>query len=458
MATVIQHEVAPLHRQLDVTINKEDYLPSFEKAIKEYSKKANIPGFRKGMVPSGLIKKMYGNSLFVDEVLKTVDKEVINYLETEKLEIFAQPLPKEMNLASIDVNTPDDYTFSFEVGMKPEFNLPELAQMPLKKYKVGITDEEVTNEVERLQNRHGNMTEPEDVSKDDTVLNVSFVETDQEGVEKEGGIKKDNSLLLKYFKESFRPSLLGKKQGDSIQLRLDEAFEGKEAEWVMQDLGVDSPTDKHFKLHITKLGFVEQRDLNEEFFEQLFPSGEVTNEDAFREKVRGQLQQQWEGESRNQLHHQIYHELLDQTNINFPEEFLKRWIKTQGEKGEQKSDEQVEQEFPNFLKQLKWTLITDKIVGENGIAVQQSDIREFARQQLLGYMGGAALDEEQQWVKDYIDRMMKDRKYVEDSHTRVQMQKMFEWAESNVNPTDTPISKEEFQHMTQQHQQQHGEE
>ncbi|MEJ7912277.1 MAG: trigger factor, partial [Chitinophagaceae bacterium] len=273
MATVIQHEVAPLHRQLDVTINKEDYLPSFEKAIKEYSKKANIPGFRKGMVPSGLIKKMYGNSLFVDEVLKTVDKEVINYLETEKLEIFAQPLPKEMNLASIDVNKPDDYTFSFEVGMKPEFNLAELAQMPLKKYKVGITDEEVTEEIERLQNRHGNMTEPEDVSQEDTVLNVTFVETDAEGAEKEGGIRKDNSLLLKYFKESFRPALMGKKKDDTIQLRLDEAFEGKEAEFVLQDLGVDSATDRHFKLHITKLGFVEQRALNEDFFEQLFPGG-----------------------------------------------------------------------------------------------------------------------------------------------------------------------------------------
>ena len=98
MATVTQQEVAPLHKQLSVTINKEDYLPQFEKSIKEYSKKANIPGFRKGMVPSGLIKKMYGNSLFVDEVLRTVDKEVINYIQTENLDIFAQPLPVDMNL------------------------------------------------------------------------------------------------------------------------------------------------------------------------------------------------------------------------------------------------------------------------------------------------------------------------------------------------------------------------
>src|SRR5919112_2466446 len=112
MATVTQQEVAPLHKQLSVTINKEDYLPTFEKALKDYSKKANIPGFRKGMVPAGLIRKMYGNSLFVDEVLKTVDREVINYLETEKLDIFAQPLPVELNVAQLDSSKPDNYTFT----------------------------------------------------------------------------------------------------------------------------------------------------------------------------------------------------------------------------------------------------------------------------------------------------------------------------------------------------------
>ncbi len=457
MATVIEHEIAPLHKQLDVTINKQDYLPQFEKAIKDYSKKANIPGFRKGMVPSGLIKKMYGNSLFVDEVLKTVDKEVINYLQTEKLDIFAQPLPKEMNLSQLDVNKPDDYTFSFEVGMKPDFNLPDLAQLPLKRYKVEITGEAVAEEVERLRSRHGNMTEPEEVTGDEIVLNVTFVETNAAGNEIDGGIKKDNSLLVKYFKESLRPNLIGKKKGDEIQIAFDEAFEGKEREWVLQDLGLDSSTDKHFKLLITKVGLIELQDLNEEFFTQLFPGDEVKTEEEFREKIRQQLEAQWDSESRNQLQHQIYHALLENTQISFPQDFLKRWVKTQNDEKEPKTDEQVEQEFPNFLNQLKWTLITDKIVTDNNIQVQQADIREFAKQQLLGYMGGAALDEEQQWVRDYIDRMMKDKKYVEDSFSRVQMQQLFAWAETRVQPVETSISKEEFIHMNQEHQHQHGE-
>jgi len=455
MATVTQQDVAPLHKHLNVTINKEDYLPTFEKSLKEYSKKANIPGFRKGMVPAGLIKKMYGNSLFVDEVLKTVDKEVFQYLETEKLDIFAQPLPVEMNLGQLDVNNPNNYTFTFEVGMKPDFNLPDFAKEKVKRYQVQITDEMVNEEVDRLRTRYGNMTEPETVFNEENVLNVSFVETDADGKEIEGGIKKDNSLLVKYFKESFRPNLIGKKKDETVQLKLDDAFEGQEKEWVLNDLGIDSATERNFKITITKVGLIEPRELNEEFFAQLFPNEEIKTEEDFRVKVKDELQKQWDAESRNQLQHGLYHILLDHTHIDFPVDFLKRWLKTQGQNNQAKTDEEVETEFPQFVNQLKWTLITEKLIQQNNIKVEPDEIRQFAKQQLLGYMGGQALDEEQQWVRDYIDRMMKDRKYVEDAYNRLQTQKLFDWAETQINAEVTPITKEEFIKLNEQHQHQH---
>jgi trigger factor len=456
MATVTQQDVAPLHKQLSVTLLKEDYLPSFEKSLKEHSKKANIPGFRKGMVPAGLIKKMYGSSLFTDEVLRSVDKEVFNYLETEKLDIFAQPLPVDMNLQQLDVNSPADYTFTFEVGMKPSVQLPDLGSQTPKRYRVEITDEMLAEEVERLRSRYGNMSEPESVEGDETVLNVTFIETDAEGNEVQGGIRKDNSLLVKYFNESIRPSLIGKKKDDTIQVSLEEAFGDKEREWILQDLGVDSATGKHFKLLITKLGLVEPKELNEEFFTQLFQNEEIKTEEEFRNRIRQELQKQWDSESRNQLQHTLYHLLLDQTGINFPEAFLKRWLKTQGNEGkEPKTDEQVEAEFPTFINQLKWTLIMDELQKQGNIQVSQDDVRQFAKQQLLGYMGMAAMDDEQDWVRDYIDRMMKDRKYVEDAYNRLQTQKIFDWAETQVAAVETSISKEEFVHMNEEHQHQH---
>lgn len=456
MATVSHQDVAPLHKHLNVTINKEDYLPSFEKSLKEYSKKANIPGFRKGMVPAGLIKKMYGGALMQEEVLKQVDKNIFDYLQTEKLDIFAQPLPVEMNLQQLDVNKPDNYTFTFEVGMKPEFSLPNLAAQNVKLYKITVDDKMLDEEVERLRTRYGNMTEPEAVNSEDNVLNLTFTETDAAGQVVEGGMVNDKvSVLVKYFKESFRPTLIGKKKGETFSIAIDEAFEGEHKEWILNDLKLDSGSDRFFQVEITKIGLVESRELNEEFFAQLFPNEEIKGEAAFREKLRAEIQKQWDNESRNQLHHTLYHVLLDNTHIDFPADFLKRWLKSQGEKEEQKSDAQIEAEMPNFLNQLKWTLITDKLAAENNVTVEQADLRQFAKDQLLGYMGMQSLNEEEGWVRDYIDRMMKDRKYVEDAYNRLQTQKIFDFVASQVTAQETPISKEEFIRMNEEHNHKH---
>lgn len=464
MATVTKENIGLLHEKLTVKLEKTDYLPSFEKALKDYSKKANIPGFRKGMVPAGLIKKMYGPSLFTDEVLRSVDRELIGYLQNDKLDIFAQPLPLETDIRQLDVNNPADYTFHFEIGMKPAFQLADLGAARITRYVVDVTDEMINNEIARLQNRYGNMQDQDSVASEENVLNVIFSEVDENGNEIENGIGKDNSLLVKYFKEDFRKNLIGKVNNDFVVVQLDKAFDEKELDFISSDLGIDKndplSAQKHFRIQITKIGLLEKRELNEEFFNQLYPGQEVKTESDFRNKVKEEIQAYWNNQARNQIHDQVFHELTDHTNIQFPEGFLKKWVKTQGETQENpnggKSDEQVEKEFPTFLNQLKWTLITDKIVQENGIQVDPDEIRNFARQQLFGYMGGMGAEaQDQPWVNDYVEKMMKDRKYIEDAYNRLQTQKIFEWAETRVNPVDQPISAEEFTKMVEAHQHHH---
>ena len=456
MATITKETIAPLHEKLTVKLERTDYLPAFEKALKEYSKKANIPGFRKGMVPAGLIKKMYGPSLFTDEVLRSVDRELVQYLQNDKLDIFAQPLPLESDFRQLDVNNPADYTFHFEVGMKPQFEIANLGTAPLTCYVVDVTDEMIDSEIARLQNRYGNMKDEQTVNSEENVLNVSFTEMEN-GEEKEGGIKKDNSVLVKYFAPAFRQQWMGKKVGDSLVANLGEAFEEKEREWITGDLGLDkadaSSNNKEFRIALTKIGLLEKKELNEEFFNQLYPEQGVTTEADFREKIRGEIQAYWDAQSRNQIQDQAYHYLVENTHISFPEEFLRKWLMTQGE--EPKTEEEVNKEFPGFLNQLKWTLISEKIVQENAIQVSPDEIRNFATQQLFSYMGGTNMAEDQPWVKDYIEKMMKDRKYVEDSFNRIQTQKIFDWAGTQLNPTDKPISAEEFTKMVQEHQHHH---
>jgi trigger factor len=459
MATVTREHIGELNDKLTLSLSKEDYLPAFEKSLKDYSKKANIPGFRKGMVPAGLIRKMYGSSLFTDEVLRSVDRELVKYLETEKLQIFAQPLPDEINLRQLNVNSPTDYHFSFEIGLKPEFMLPDLGAMKTVRYKVDVTDEMINNEIARLQNRYGNMRDEDAVNSEDNVLNVTFTEVDENGNNIEGGVQKDNSLLVKYFAENIRKDLMGKVKNDYIIIKLKTAFEDKEREWIVSDLGLskedDQAIEKNFKLQITKIGLLEKRELNADFFNQLYPSGEVASETDFRNKIKGEIQAYWDAQAKNQLQHQVYHELLDHTEIKFPEGFLKKWMKTQGQGEDVKSDEEIEKEFPTFINQLKWTLISDKIVSENNIQVTPDEIRNFAKQQLFGYMGVNSLDEEQPWVKDYIEKMMKDRRYVEDAYNRIQSQKILDRSETQLHPEEKAISSEEFTKMVETHEHHH---
>src|ERR1700754_89247 len=458
MATVTRENIGLLTDKITVNISKGDYLPSFEKSLKQYGKQANIPGFRKGMVPAGLIKKMYGNSVFTDEVLRTVEKELTTYMSNEKLEIFAQPLPLPENDArQIDINNPADYSFAFEVGLKPAFNLADLGSAKLTRLKVEVTPEMVEEEIDRQRTRNGKMTEPEVVSSDENVLNLQFTETDAAGQTIEGGINKDNSLLVKYFNEATRPKWMGKKKGDFIVLQPSQAFDEKEREWVLNDLGLAkedaAAADKYFKAEITKVGFIEKAELNEEFFAAAAPGKGITTEEAYRDSVKADAQAYWDGQSRNQLQHSLYHVILDQTKIEFPEEFLKRWMQTGGEKP--KTQAEVEQEFPSFVNQLKWTLIVDKVVTENGIEATPDDIRDFAKQQLFGYMGMQAGAEEQPWVAEYVQRMMQDRKFVEDTVHRIQTDKVFGWAETKINPTEKPISVADFQQEVEAHQHHH---
>jgi len=456
MASVTKENIGNLHDKLTVKVSKEDYLPSFEKAIKDYSKKANIPGFRKGMVPAGMVKKMYGASIFYDEVIKSVEKELKNYLVTEKPEIFAQPLPMESDLRKLDMNQPSDYEFPFDIGLKPPVTLDALSTAKTTFYKVKTTPEMVNEEVEKLVTKNGDLKDVETVSSPENVLNVLFEESDAEGNVVEGGISKDDSILLKYFSEDYQQKLQDKKVNDSLVLQLKDAFPEKEREWILSDLGLDkddpSSLDKYFKMSITKIGLVEKKALNEEFFNQVFPGKDLKTEEDFRKTVEEEIQKQWDAAGHNQLQDQLYH-ILVETPMEFPVSFLKHWLQTGTEK--QKTPEEVEAEYPKFESQLKWTLITDKIISDHQLEVSEEELRNNMKKEIMGYFGQMNLGEDASWLESYIDRMMKDEKQVDASYRRLITEKLFNWLETQVTPEEKEISSEEFLKMQEEHHHHH---
>ena len=454
MATVTRENIGLLHDKLTVKVSKDDYLPSFDKKLKEYSKTANIPGFRKGMVPAGMIKKMYGPSIFSDEILKSVEKELYTWLNAEKPEIFGQPLPLSTDLRDINMNTPADYEFGFEIGLKPDYSLPDIGKAKVTLHKVEATDAMVDEEIGRMQIKGGKMTEPETVDNDENVLNILFTEADKDGTVVEAGVSKENSVILKYLTAATQKKFMGKKVGETVTVQLSKAFDDDKLEMFLQDLGFDKDdkeaAKKYFNLEIVKIGLVEKRELNEEFFKEIYPGKDIKTEAELREAIKAEIENYWQSQSRNQLQDQLYHYLLDETKMEFPVDFLKRWLQTGGDK--EKSPEQVEAEFPSFSNQLKWTLISDKLIKENGLEVGNEELREYMKVEIMRYFGTMNLGEDTSWIESYIDRMMKDEKQVDASYRRLITDKLFNWVEGQAKAKEKTVTAEELTAMQHHHE------
>ncbi|MBX2932880.1 MAG: trigger factor [Ferruginibacter sp.] len=453
MATVTRDNIGLLNDKLTVKLSKEDYLPSFDKKLKEYSKNANIPGFRKGMVPVGMVKKMYGSSIFTDEILKTVEKELYTWLNAEKPEIFGQPLPLQNDLRGMDMNNPSDFEFGFEIGLKPEYTMADIAKAKVTLHKVKVTDAMVDDEIARMQIKGGNMTEPETIDNEENVLNIQFTEADKDGNVVEGGVSKENSVILKYLTAGTQKKFIGKKVGDTVTVQLNKAFDDDKLAMFLQDLGFDKDdkdaAKKYFNLNIVKIGLVEKRELTEDFFKEIYPTKEIKTETELREAIKEEIENYWTAQSRNQLQDQLYHYLIDETKMEFPEEFLKRWLQTGGEK--EKTAEEVEKEFPGFSNQLKWTLISDKLIKENGLEVGNDELREYMKMEIMRYFGTMSLGDDTSWIESYIDRMMKDEKQVDSSYRRLITDKLFNWIEGQAKPAEKEVTADELNAMQHHH-------
>ena len=452
MATVVRENIGLLHDKLIVKVSKDDYFPSFDKKLKEYSKNANIPGFRKGMVPAGMIKKMYGGSIFTDEVIKTVEKELYNYLNAQKPEIFAQPLPLTNDVAKMDINNPADYEFGFEMGLKPDYSLAEISKAKITLHKVKATDAMVEEEINRMQIKGGKMTEPETVNNEENVLNVLFKESDKEGNAVEG-VTKENSVILKYLTAATQKKFMGKKVGEVVTVQLSKAFDEDKLAMIVQDLGFEkddaAAAKKYFNLEIVKIGLVEKRELNEDFFKEIYPAKDIKNEDELKIAIKEEIQQYWDAQSRNQMQDQLYHYLIDETKMEFPADFLKRWLQTGGEKP--KTAEEAEAEFPGFINQLKWTLISDKLIQENKLQVTNEELRDSMKAEIMKYFGAMSMGDDTSWIESYIDRMMKDEKQVDSSYRRLITDKLFSWIETQAKSKEKEVTGEELNGMMHNH-------
>jgi trigger factor len=235
---------------------------------------------------------------------------------------------------------------------------------------------------------------------------------------------------------------------------LSKTFEGDKLDMMLHDLGLDKndkeSAAKYFKLDIVKIGLVEKRELNEDFFNEVYPGKGITTEAELRDTLKGEIEKYWESQSKNQLHDQLYHLLLDKTSMEFPEAFLKRWLQTGGEKP--KTAEEAEKEYPTFSNQLKWTLISDKLIQENKLDVTDEDLRMHMKEEVMRYFGQMNMGEDMSWLDSYIDRMMKDEKQIDATYRRLITERLFSFMEGQVKTTSKKVTPDELNAMQHNHQ------
>jgi trigger factor len=379
---ITQEKIDNLNAVVTINMNPEDYQPRVDKAIKDHAKKAKIPGFRPGMVPPAHIKKMYGKSILVDEVNNLLSDTLNNYLNEQKLEVLGQPLPKADDTKEYNWDFADSFEFNYEVGLAPEFTLDFSAKDKVTQYEIKVDDETMASRIKNIRRSYGKMTNP-DVSADDDVLYAQLTQLSPDGSVFEDGIVNTTSVRLdQVTDEKIKKSLIGLKKDDELVFDINKAY-NNDVPKIAALLGIDeaeaADLKSNFRLTVKNVNRLEEGDLNQEFFDKLFGAGVVTDEAGFKAKITEELETMMTQDAERKLQNDIYNYSLEKVKFDLPDEFLKRWLRATNEK---LTEEELEGGYQDFAKNLKWTLIENKILKDNNIEIKYEEVFAAAKQSL----------------------------------------------------------------------------
>lgn len=375
---ITRENIDDLNAVLKVKIEKTDYEDKVETVLKDYRKKATIKGFRPGMVPIGLIKKMYGRAVQIDEINKVVTDNIQKYITDEKLEILGDPLPKADEQETIDFETQEDFTFSFELGLTPEVDLNLSKKNKVNQYEI-LIDEKMRNDyVDNYTRRYGELKKVE-LTEEKDVIKGKIEAIDSEGnLISEGPSVDDTSLGVDIIKDKkIKKDFIGKKIGDSIDFDIKKAYPNdseiagilhKKKEEV-ENLG------SNYRFTINEISRFYPAEPNKELFDKIFGEGVVNSQEEFMKKIEDEIAINLKRESDFKLMIDIKALAMEKTDLQFPEEFLKRWLLRVNEKT---TEEQIEKEFDNFRKDLKWQLIRNKVARDNDVKITEEELQNEA--------------------------------------------------------------------------------
>jgi len=375
---ITRENIDDLNAVLRVQVEKADYEGNVEKVLRDYRKKANIKGFRPGMVPFGLIKKMYGKAVQIEEINKLVGESIQKYLADEKVEILGDPLPKTDDHEHIDFDTQESFTFSFDLGLAPEFEVKLSHKNKVNYYEIEADEKMKKDYLDNYTRRYGSFIKGE-ASEEKDMLKGKIESLDPEGNPVEGGLFADDTTLsVDLIKDKkIKKQFTGKAVNDHVDFDLRKAFPNdfEIAGILKKQKDEVSDINGNFRFTINEISRFTPAEINQELFDRIYGEGIVNSEDEFMKKIDDEISASLKNESDYKLSADLKNTALEKTEFSLPEEFLKRWLLRVNDKT---TEEQIEKEFDTFRKDLKWQLIRNKIAKANEMKITEEELLKEA--------------------------------------------------------------------------------
>jgi trigger factor len=432
---------------IKIRLSEGDYQSHVEEKVKDYARKANIKGFRQGKVPSGVIRKMFGKSILVEEINHLLSHKLSDYIKEQNLKIIGDPLPNLEKSKTIDWEAQKDFEFEYQIGMVEDFKYELSSKATVTSYKIEVDNKVMDETIADLKKRFGKVSYPETSEIGDNIFGDLS--------EKDGSFKKEHAFIsTDKIEVKEQKKFVGKQKGEEIEFDIDKVF--SDPEQVAQLLGITAEEAKDKKgtylLKVETISRTEAAEYNQELFDRVFGKDAVKSEEEFVNKVKETIGENYQRETNHFLEHHIEDYFLDNTTISIPDEFLRSWLKASGN-GEV-TDSVLDKEYKDYVRGLKWDLIKNKIADDNSIKVEAEEVRNKAKDLIIAQFGGQAFADQ---LKDKMDSIADNYLQNENGqnfmrlYNQLKGEKIVAHIKNNISVNEKKVSVDEFKKIVEEH-------
>jgi len=432
---------------IKIKLTEGDYQPKVEEKIKDYARKANIKGFRAGKVPSGVVRKMYGKSILVDEINHMLSHKLTDYIKDNNIKILGEPLPNLESASAINWDTQKDFEFEYQIGMVDDFRYDVSSNVKVKSYPIEIDDKTIDETISDLKKRFGKVSYPETSDAEDNLFGELRAA--------EGDWKKDAAFIpVEKVDKKEQKKFVGVKKEEEVEFDLKKAFTDDST--LATILGVSADEAKAAKgkyiFKVNTISRVEPAAVNEELFDRVFGPGVVKTEEEFINKVKETVKENYNRESDHFLEHNIEDYFIENTKIELPDAFLKSWLKASS-KGEV-TDSVLENEFGAYSRSIKWDLVKNRIADDNQIKVDANDVKQKAKELIIGQFGGQGFADQ---LGDKLDAIADNYLSNENGqnfmklYNQLRQERILKFIKENITVQEKKVSVDEFKKIVEEH-------